>query len=461
MQLAILIAVLAALAHSEVAHEEPLEGAFWRVGLTVAGALLAPLLAALGSASVARALAAGNVQRSLYPWFQQFQRLAMGVWLAACGVVLYVLEWPSLVRVNWSLGSWPLVDDLCILAPVVLPLILLWLAFYQVERAGQIAFARYSGTPIPRSSALSYIALQVRQHLALILLPALAVIAVQDFAARFAPDLPELEKAWWLGLPLIAGMLVLLPLVLRGVWRTSPLPAGELRSQLQEICNELRCPLRDILVWHTGGGVSNAAVAGITPWLRYVFLTDGLLKRLNFDELATVLRHELGHVQRQHLPLRMMLLTLPLLVFLSLQACYPEMLKAGSDLLVAWGLSHALQTSLGLPLLVVAYAVLVVGRYSRLLEHDADLAVLLRSNRQLDLPAAGHFSAALSKLAGPGRESLVAEWLHPSVRSRLAFLARAASEPHLARRFRRRLDCFAWLLLGLYVLAAAVILGAS
>lgn len=493
MQLAILIAVLAALAQTEPAEALPVEGWAWRVGLVFAGMLLAPLVAACGSLSMARAFAAGRFQRACsYARYQFLQRLAIGLWLLASGMVLYALQWPAIVRVNWSLGEWPLVDELLILAPIVLPLGLLWLAFYQVENAARRAVAGHGDSSGPSRSAdrsasrsLSagdYLLLQARQHLGLALLPALAVIAGQELLAKYGPEWASDERAWWIYLPVAAAMLLALPLLLRCLWRTTSLPAGPLRSQLEAVLREQRCPVRDLLVWHTQGQIANALVAGFTPRLRYVFLTDSLLTRLSDAELAAVMRHEAGHLARRHLPLRMLLLTLPLVALFALKAWQPQLVAGVPLWLAGIGIPAAWQASLLLPAMVVVYAVVVVGGYSRLLEHDADLAVILRTGHdgihapngtfhgpRQDNPlvdeavgaeaACAAFIAALTKVSGGATESRLGQWLHPPLDCRIAFLRQVVRSPAAGWHFQRRLDQFAWLLVALYLLAclAAVV----
>ena len=48
---------------------------------------------------------------------------------------VFALDWPQLVRYNWGLDHAILVKDLLILAPIWLPLMLSWTAFYEVELA--------------------------------------------------------------------------------------------------------------------------------------------------------------------------------------------------------------------------------------------------------------------------------------------------------------------------------------
>jgi STE24 endopeptidase len=190
--------------------------------------------------------------------------------------------------------------------------------------------------------------------------------------------------------------------------------------------------------------------------LRYVFLTDGLLARLSPDEVTAVLRHELGHIAGRHMLRRMMLLGLPVAAGLALHGALPGAAESCSSAMAALGLSQSLQAALLLPAGLVAYAVLVVGRYSKWLEHEADLATCIMPEGQVDRAAAECFARALVKIVGRGRTSRWAEWLHPPVQQRLAVLALAVADPQAAVRFRCRLRCVAWAIGVLYAALAVL-----
>ena len=57
------------------------------------------------------------------------------LWLTAIAVVIYGLHWPQVVRYNWGLDRAILIRDTVILAPVWIPLLFSWAAFYEVENA--------------------------------------------------------------------------------------------------------------------------------------------------------------------------------------------------------------------------------------------------------------------------------------------------------------------------------------
>ena len=121
-----------------------------------------------------------------------------------------------------------------------------------------------------------------------------------------------------------AGLIALLfPTLLRWTWKTTPLAAGPLRERLEAAARRCRFRAREILVWHTGDMVVNAAVAGFVPGLRYVFLTDALLTRLTPEEIEAVFAHEVGHVRHRHLLARVLAMFVPVSLWMLLQAVCP------------------------------------------------------------------------------------------------------------------------------------------
>jgi Zn-dependent protease with chaperone function len=106
---------------------------------------------------------------------------------------------------------------------------------------------------------------------------------------------------------------------------------------------------------------------------------------------------------------------------------------------------------------MLVYAVVVVGWYSRLLEHDADLDACQTERGHFEPAAADHFSQALITLYGRSSESRLGEWLHPSLRQRLEVIRRAADEPAFAAAFRRRLWWIAATIVAAHLTALAAV----
>jgi STE24 endopeptidase len=462
LQLALLIAVVCALAQPEGDAVAPVGGVLWRVLLTLAGILVTPLAAALGSLPIVRTLAEPSADTSASKsakceriW-SRVESAVLALWLAIVAATMYVLEWPAVVRSDWNLGRWPLVDEVVILAPVIVPLVLLWGVMFRLQQRAAATLATGSVSNQRSLSLPAFLWQNIRQNLALIVLSPLVFIGVHETAALLWPAAAASGRLAWLNVPLLGAMLVLLPLALARIWRTSPLPAGELRNRLVGMCRGQRLGVRDILVWHTYGMAANAAVAGVVRGLRYVFLTDRLLARLSADEVAAVVRHELGHVAGRHMLWRMLLMALPLAVWLALQAALPETTAAVSRLID----SESTIAAILLTAAWLAYALLVVARYSRWLEHEADLATCVARDGSVDRAAAECFARALVKIIGRGQANRWAQWLHPPLEERLAVLAVAIADPQTAVRFRRRLWWMAATIVAAYAIVAAVLLAA-
>jgi STE24 endopeptidase len=453
MQLAILTAVLAAIASAE-SGGGPVSGLAWRLLIVASAALIAPVAALVGTQRLAASISASDDPDDAV-W-----RLQTGIiclWLVAVALILLVAQWPQIVRSNWQLAAWPLVDELAILLPVVASLLLVWATFYRLERVALLARSCAHQVQ-PPARMMRYLWLQTRHHLGLVLLPPLAIVGLFETLAALKIPAVHIDTAWWLIAPLLATTFVLMPAALRRVWRTTSLPPGPLRVTLDLLCRERKCRVQDILLWHTDGTMANAAVIGISRWLRYILLTDALVDRLNDDQIAAVVRHELAHLRRWHLPLRLAVLLLPIAWWLSIKQAWPGGEEAVHSALSMIGIRPALAAAFGVPVAMLAYTVIIVGWCSRLLEHDADLDACLSADGRLDPVARHHFCSALITLCGHSYQGRFSQWLHPPVMARVGLLRRVAIDPMRVASFRRRV---AWLSAGVAVMyVGAMILAA-
>ena len=105
-----------------------------------------------------------------------------------------------------------------------------------------------------------------------------------------------------------------------------------------------------------------------------------------------------------------------------------------------------------IPALTVIYAVVALGRYSRLLEHDADLSVYDDGQAEVFCSTIDR----LSYLSNDRRERRT--WLHPSTVSRIHLLQRAILDPTVAARFRGRVNRFNFALLAAWILTPVLLL---
>src|SRR5207249_2624992 len=91
-------------------------------------------------------------------------------------------------------------------------------------------------------------------------------------------------------LPIFGAVLLLavflgIPWLLRLILGLKPLPAGPLRDRLLATARRLKFRFTDILIWDTRNSVANAMVTGPSRWLRYVVLTDRLVKEMTPEEI--------------------------------------------------------------------------------------------------------------------------------------------------------------------------------
>jgi Zn-dependent protease with chaperone function len=337
------------------------------------------------------------------------------------------------------------------LIPIVVPITMSWTAFYEVERA---LAARYDGSVLARSR-WEYVSERVRGQLVLVLLPVVAILSLADLAAWWELPITEGATSSMLGVAIVAAIVLCYPWLLRACWRAHSMPDGPLRRQLEAALADWRLDVADIMVWPTGGRMANAAVAGLMPQLRYVFVTDALVKNFSADELEVVLAHEIGHLRHRHLPLRLMAMFVPLAVWPVLVA-----LGAGAYANTAETISAAAWLpAVAVGVMMVTYMATVWAGYSRLLERQADLFacdslapgdVVAGSDGRVD-----RFVAVLEKLAvSNGIEVDEHQWQHGSVLARAEFLRRVGDDAPRVQRFHDRLARLATIVVALGAIGA-------
>jgi STE24 endopeptidase len=471
MQFALMLAVLAALGSAEWSPAGPVSHAVGRLLIAVGGAAAVVLIALVGSVVTAHRLRADFAgARPLLERFGCLRRFHAGLWLGTVAATLYWLDWAQLVRFNWELKGTFLVDKILILAPIFLPLVLSWAAFYEVDRAVRLGIARVRRTeshsvpisPITPMGAMGsmgrsetasydeyctrrqYVGIHVRHYLGLLLVPLLAILAVRDAAELLAPQwLADGHEAWVLT-PALGLLLLGLPVLLRYTWRTRPLEPGPLRSRLEALAAKAGFPMRDILVWQTDGMICNAAVAGVLPQLRYVFFTDALLQRLDEPEIEAVFAHEVAHVRQRHLLWRVLAMAAPVGLWLAAQQALPDLYDWAFGSLKTGFLAGGLAAIGSLAF----YLFWVFGYYSRMLEHQADLLGCRLLSKLPPGDSLPIFQVALDKLAAAnGIRRTARGWQHASIARRIHFLERVWHDPRKEAAFGRWLRWLSILLI--------------
>jgi Zn-dependent protease with chaperone function len=295
------------------------------------------------------------------------------------------------------------------------------------------ARARSTWTP---SAARRWRTFQARMFLSA--LAPIALYAAVSIVIGFFPELrTRIEEVALYNALFAATMLamlgVTLPFLLRSMWDTEPVPAGEQRAVLELVSRHARFRARELLVWRTGQTMSNAAIVGLGPRTRVVLFSDLLLSQLDPRELAAVFAHEMGHAVRRHV-----------LVFVAL--------AVGFFLTMDWIATKALGDEVwiagGFVIASLAVGYLGFGWLSRRFELEADLFSL----ELLGDPQA--LIGALEKVGGSFRD--VASWRHFSTARRVDFLQRTTHDPHVARALRRVLSIAKWAAAALLVTGIAL-----
>ncbi len=448
MHFLLIVAVLAALAISEHSPGEPVHDPGLRVMLSLVAMLPAPLLAGYIARSTVGRLRHGRLPGTVCRRLRLWRGIHVLVWLGTAGLVLHGVGWVRLIRFNWGLAGLPLADDLLVLVPVLAPLILSWAAWYPVERELR---ALGESDALALCGRWQYVAVHVRHYLGVLLVPVLVLLAVHDVTGLVVPDLARGSLSSAVYIPVIVAVALAFPHVLRHTWSTRPLEPGPLRHRLETLAGKAGFHAREILVWRTGGLVLNAAVAGVLPRLRYVFLSDGLLARLSAEQIEAVFGHEIGHLRYRHLLWRLVAMLVPVSLGWSVSQWVPEgwiawLANASAGGLPSQGAMAALAVG-GL----LAYMLLVFGPYCRMLEGQADLfgCRLLADSRAEppEVPAPGAYRDAVERyvaaleglVVGGGVDRDRAGWQHSSIARRVEFLCRAAHDPQFEPRYHRRI----------------------
>jgi STE24 endopeptidase len=379
--------------------------------------------------------------------YQKLQWVHTTVSLVVYAIVIYRVEWPLLVRGNWGLAGWVVVDELAILAPFLVSLVGSWFSFYRVDRIMRVGLNALLLKGPRVWTQHEYLSFQCRHYLALILVPVLCFFAASDCLRLYLPT--ELAENELVNLVCLAGvgllLLVLSPLLIRLAWRAGPLPAGPLRTRLEALARRSGFRFSDILVWETGGGIVNAAVTGAFGRLRYVLLSDGMCETLSDEEIEAVFGHEIGHVRHHHM------------LFYFFFVLGGVIVMGFATHLTGWLLTEVVDMDPwvveqdvlgGLPFtvaMVSLYFGLVFGFLSRRFERQADLfgcRVLADRPGEGGISAAAiqTFTGALEKVAylnGVSRN--LRSWRHFSIARRVAFLEALAENPDIEGRFQHSL----------------------
>ncbi len=305
MQIFVLLLMIGLLACNETRIDPPIRDA-WLAAIVNGPYLVLALLAALACAVTGRRLR--RLPHLASALLGRLDRVLMMIRIGTIGlfyIALFVLGYRTWL--DQRIGVWLLVSDLLALAPPLGVVGVIWWAYYPIDRRlREASLIRRidTGQPVwPILSRRQFLINQVRHQLLLMLMPLLALLAWAQIVDRLTQlgYVPAAMSPLMLGVGGI-GVFLFAPLVIRHLWDTRPIPEGDLRRRLVELCRRHRVKVRELLLWRTYGGLINGAVMGLVGSLRYILLTDGLLEQLPPRQVEAVMAHELGHIRRRHMP---------------------------------------------------------------------------------------------------------------------------------------------------------------
>ena len=485
MPLSLLIALVLAFGIDPPKAGVPDSDVCVRVLETCGGISTVAVLAfGLGLWVAARVSQTGQATSRLRRRYALGVRFLTGVALFVYGWIIHSVGWSRLVRNNWGLGGWVLLDDALVLLPFLLIQILIWWGLFFGERALQIRAERGSAGGLG-----DYLIRRARQSIGLILPVVLLYVIRRDILMRIWPHWDENALAEPLELVVLGSMVLMAsPLFVRLAWPTRPLEPGALRRRLERAAERVGFQFTDVLIWDTGHSMFNACVTGVLPRFRYVLLTDALIESMTPREVAAVFGHEIGHIAHRHLLYFGFFFagSLGVLSLLAEGVAASESWISQSYWLAPFRsavLSEVIQAgALLIPLGL--YFWLVFGHLSRRFERQADVfgskvvscdrpdcpPHIDRDNDLLPAPVQvaepslcpvgiRTFADALANVAlWNGMECSRHSWRHGSIASRIAFLERLEQNPDQERRFQRGVR---WLRVSLGIVLALAILIAA
>lgn len=336
------------------------------------------------------------------------------VWLPVGAVAPIALGYGAMIR-DSMVGLSYTATGVLLMLPSILAVASTWVAQHQ--------FLDWANAR-SQESTLAMIARQFRLRASWILAPVLIVLGCIDLGnVILAPW--GIQQDWFGG---GIGLLVLplvLPQMVQWIWSSVACQRNDDTAWLGDLVATAGYRGIPVRIWITGYQVSTAVIAGFIPGFRTLLLSDGLLSRLDRKCVVMVVMHELAHVARGHIVIRMMTLL-------------PTWAVAGWLSFFVADTSASMMLSMGTG---VVLTMLVMRFVSQATELDADrfavtmvqrlhhrsipshLAPWIPQSRQ---EAAHCLAQALVTLCAGQPQSSRATWMHPSLSTRVTRLRQVA-----------------------------------
>jgi Zn-dependent protease with chaperone function len=210
-----------------------------------------------------------------------------------------------------GIHKFPLLPDLAGLVPFLAGLILMWVLDYPFHRALRqrlsASMVRQGQNPLPCWTPGQYLVFNLRHNLLFIAVPVGLIILGADAVRLYLPGLLPENFKYGEGVLIAAslviatGVFLVAPLLVVRLWKTSPLPDGDLRRNLESMSRRMKIRYRDILIWRSGGVLANAGAMGLIGRVRYLLLSDALLENMNVETIRSIFAHEVGHIRKHHI----------------------------------------------------------------------------------------------------------------------------------------------------------------
>jgi Zn-dependent protease with chaperone function len=246
------------------------------------------------------------------------------VLLGGLAVSAYLTDFSVFVRsVSWIRAVWGL-DELLIMSPFLVSMILSWIVLYPADRAIRevaLELRLWASEPSrPVWHLWTYLVFMLRHQVLIIFVPMVPIVMANDAVSieQYGRQIREATGVPWADQAVVvcvAGLIFLVaPVLLRYIWHTRRLPDSDLRQRLESLCRRVGLTYREILIWESDGMVVNAAVMGMFKPVRYILLSDGLLETMEDRNIEAVFGHEAGHVKLRHIEYYMLFAIVSMLI---------------------------------------------------------------------------------------------------------------------------------------------------
>ena len=207
------------------------------------------------------------------------------------------------------------IDVLLTLLPALVALGLTWAVHYPIVKRIRDATTIRSlddGKPMyvmPGRWAFTF--MQIRVQLLFLIVPLMLIVTWSEAVEMIWPTdrgpggTFDSMRDLWNQLLSFGGALtvfIIAPLIARFVLDLEPMPKGDLRERLLQLCKDHKVRVRGVMLWKTSGAMINGAVMGLVGRLRYIMLTDALLESMHARQVEAVMAHEIAHVKKHHMP---------------------------------------------------------------------------------------------------------------------------------------------------------------